>query len=160
MRCPFCGAQDTKVADSRLVSEGAQVRRRRACIVCHERFTTFECAELQIPKLIKSDGSRELFDEDKLRSGILKALEKRPVSIENIETAITHIKETLQALGEREVSSRVVGETVMKALQNLDQVAYVRFASVYRSFKDISEFKHEIERLEVESIKEESDKSL
>lgn len=148
MRCPFCGAQETKVLDSRLVSEGAQVRRRRTCNACQERFTTFEFAELQIPKLIKNDGSRVPFDEDKLRRGILKALEKRPVSIENIETAIIRIKEALQATGERELSSRVVGEAVMKQLQQLDQVAYVRFASVYRSFKDISEFKDEIERLE------------
>lgn len=148
MRCPFCGAQDTKVVDSRLVSESAQVRRRRSCNECGERFTTFEFAELQMPKLIKNDGCREAFDEDKLRNGILKALEKRPVSIENIETAISHIKEQLQATGEREISSRVVGEAVMKALQKLDQVAYVRFASVYRSFKDISEFRDEIERLQ------------
>jgi len=152
MRCPFCGTQDTKVSDSRLVSEGAQVRRRRSCSLCHERFTTFEFAELQMPKLIKSDGSREAFDEDKLRNGILKALEKRPVSIERIETSITHLQEHLQATGEREISSRVVGEAVMKALQKLDQVAYVRFASVYRSFKDISEFREEIERLEIEGL--------
>ncbi|TBR37572.1 transcriptional regulator NrdR [Marinomonas agarivorans] len=147
MRCPFCGAQDTKVVDSRLVSESAQVRRRRSCSECNERFTTFEFAELQMPKLIKHDGCREAFDEEKLRNGILKALEKRPVSIENIETAISHIKEQLQATGEREISSQVVGEAVMKALQKLDQVAYVRFASVYRSFTDISEFQDEIERL-------------
>ncbi|RDL44072.1 transcriptional regulator NrdR [Marinomonas piezotolerans] len=148
MRCPFCGAQDTKVLDSRLVSEGAQVRRRRTCGHCQERFTTFEIAELQMPKLIKSDGSRVPFDEEKLRSGILKAIEKRPVSIEAIETAIARIKETLQATGEREVASRVIGEAVMNELKRLDQVAYVRFASVYRSFKDISEFREEIERLE------------
>ncbi|TPE54045.1 transcriptional regulator NrdR [Maribrevibacterium harenarium] len=148
MRCPFCGTQDTKVLDSRLVSEGAQVRRRRACSHCQERFTTFEVAELQMPKLIKNDGSREAFDEDKLRSGILKALEKRPVSTEAIETAITHVKERLQATGERELPSRVIGEAVMEALKGLDQVAYVRFASVYRSFKDISEFRDEIDRLE------------
>lgn len=156
MRCPFCGAQDTKVVDSRLVSESAQVRRRRACNECNERFTTFEFAELQMPKLIKSDGCREAFDEDKLRSGILKALEKRPVSIENIETSISHIKEGLQATGERELSSRVVGEAVMEELQKLDQVAYVRFASVYRSFKDISEFRDEIERLQSDSLKQQS----
>lgn len=148
MRCPFCGTQDTKVLDSRLVSEGAQVRRRRTCGHCQERFTTFEIAELQMPKLIKSDGSRAPFDEDKLRSGILKAIEKRPVSIEAIETAISRIKEKLQATGEREIASRIIGEAVMDELKRLDQVAYVRFASVYRSFKDISEFREEIERLE------------
>ncbi len=148
MRCPFCGTQDTKVLDSRLVSEGAQVRRRRTCGHCNERFTTFEIAELQMPKLIKNDGSRVPFDEDKLRSGILKAIEKRPVSIEAIETAISRIKEKLQATGERELASRIIGEAVMDELKRLDQVAYVRFASVYRSFKDISEFRDEIERLE------------
>jgi len=149
MRCPFCGTQDTKVLDSRLVSEGAQVRRRRTCGHCQERFTTFEVAELQMPKLIKNDGSREPFDEDKLRSGIIKAIEKRPVSIEALETAIARIKEKLQATGERELSSRVLGEAVMEELKRLDQVAYVRFASVYRSFKDISEFRQEIDRLEL-----------
>ena len=148
MRCPFCGTLDTKVLDSRLVSESAQVRRRRSCIQCHERFTTFEVAELQMPKLIKSDGSREAFDEDKLRNGILKAIEKRPVSSEAVETAIASIKEKMQATGERELPSRWTGEAVMVELQGLDQVAYVRFASVYRSCKDISEFRDEIDRLE------------
>lgn len=151
MRCPFCGAHDTKVLDSRLVSEGAQVRRRRTCNACQERFTTFEVAELQMPKLIKSDGSRVPFEEDKLRNGFLKALEKRPVSTESIETAIARIKEKMQATGERELASRWAGEAVMEELKQLDQVAYVRFASVYRSFKDISEFREEIERLESSS---------
>jgi transcriptional repressor NrdR len=151
MRCPFCGTLDTKVVDSRLVSEAAQVRRRRTCIHCHERFTTFEVAELQMPKLIKSDGSRVPFDEDKLRNGILKAIEKRPVSSEAVETAITRIKEKMQATGERELPSRWTGEAVMDELQRLDQVAYVRFASVYRSFKDISEFREAIDRLESSS---------
>lgn len=148
MRCPFCGTQDTKVVDSRLVSEGAQVRRRRTCSHCQERFTTFEVAELQMPKLIKSDGSREVFDDDKLRNGIIKAIEKRPVSIEAVETAITRIKEKMQATGERELPSRWTGEAVMEELRRLDQVAYVRFASVYRSFKDISEFREAIDHLE------------
>lgn len=151
MRCPFCGTHDTKVLDSRLVSEGAQVRRRRTCNECQERFTTFEVAELQMPKLIKSDGSRVPFDEDKLRNGILKAIEKRPVSIEAVETAITRIKEKMQGTGERELPSRWTGEAVMEELQRLDQVAYVRFASVYRSFKDINEFREEIDRLESRS---------
>ncbi|WP_191602109.1 transcriptional regulator NrdR [Marinomonas algicola] len=148
MRCPFCGAQDTKVVDSRLVSEGAQVRRRRTCNACNERFTSFEVAELQMPRLIKSDGSRVPFDEDKMRNGILKSIEKRPVSVEEIETSISRIKEKMQATGERELPSMWLGEAVMDELKSLDQVAYVRFASVYRSFKDISEFKDEIERLE------------
>ncbi|ADZ89793.1 transcriptional regulator NrdR [Marinomonas mediterranea] len=156
MRCPFCGAQDTKVLDSRLVSEGAQVRRRRTCNECQERFTTFEVAELQMPKLIKSDGSRVPFDDEKLRQGILKSIEKRPVSIEDVETAIARIKEKMQATGEREIASRWLGEAVMDQLKRLDQVAYVRFASVYRSFKDISEFREEIERLESGNPKKEA----
>ena len=148
MHCPFCGAHETKVIDSRLVSDGVQVRRRRECLTCHERFTTFEAAELLMPRLIKQDGSRQPFDEAKLRNGMQRALEKRPVSIESIETAIAQIKHSLQAMGEREVDSRIVGKFVMDQLRNLDQVAYVRFASVYRSFQDISEFQDEIDRLQ------------
>ncbi len=148
MHCPFCNANDTKVIDSRLVSDGVQVRRRRECLACHERFTTFEAAELLMPRLIKQDGSRQPFDEEKLRGGMQRALEKRPVGIESIEASIAHIKHSLQAMGEREVESRVVGELVMQQLSKLDQVAYVRFASVYRSFQDISEFQEEIDRLQ------------
>lgn len=147
MHCPFCNANDTKVIDSRLVSDGAQVRRRRECLACHERFTTFEIAELLMPRLIKQDGSRQPFDEQKLRGGMHRALEKRPVSVEAIEAAVSHIKHALQAMGEREVESRVVGALVMEQLRKLDEVAYVRFASVYRSFQDISEFREEIDRL-------------
>ena len=148
MHCPFCSAEDTKVIDSRLVTEGGQVRRRRECVACRERFTTYEVAELLLPRVIKRDGSREPFDEQKLRSGLLRALEKRPVSTEEIEAAISVFKHSLQVTGERELDSRFVGEQVMQALRNLDQVAYVRFASVYRSFKDISEFRAELDRLE------------
>ena len=148
MHCPFCSAEDTKVIDSRLVVQGDQVRRRRECLSCSERFTTYEAAELMMPKLIKQNGDREPFNEDKLRSGILRALEKRPVGVEDIEAAITGIKHALQATGERELKSRVVGEMVMDALRGLDDVAYVRFASVYRSFQDLSEFKAEIERMQ------------
>jgi len=147
MHCPFCGANDTKVIDSRLVSDGAQVRRRRECLACHDRFTTFEIAELVMPRLIKRDGSRQPFDEDKLRGGMQRALEKRPVSIEAIEVSISQIKHALQAMGEREVVSDIVGNLVMDELRKLDQVAFVRFASVYRSFQDISEFQAEIDRL-------------
>jgi transcriptional repressor NrdR len=147
MHCPFCGTHETKVVDSRLVAEGQQIRRRRECISCHERFTTYETAELLMPRVIKSDGSRQPFDEDKLRAGIQRALEKRPVSIEEIEACITRIKQRLRATGERELPSREVGEAVMAELRKLDQVAYVRFASVYRSFQDINEFREEIERL-------------
>jgi transcriptional repressor NrdR len=148
MHCPFCGADDTKVVDSRLVAEGDQVRRRRQCLSCNERFTTYEVAELVMPRIIKQDGTREPFDERKLRAGLLRALEKRPVSIEDIESAINHIKHFLQATGEREVKSFTVGEKVMEQLQKLDEVAYVRFASVYRRFKDLTEFRREIDRLE------------
>lgn len=148
MYCPFCGAEDTKVIDSRLVAEGSQVRRRRECLSCRERFTTYEVAELLMPRVIKRDGTREPFDENKLRSGLQRALEKRPVSVEAVEAAITAIKHRLQTAGEREVPSRTIGELVMEELRHLDQVAYVRFASVYRSFQDISEFRAELDRLE------------
>jgi transcriptional repressor NrdR len=148
MHCPFCSAEDTKVIDSRLVAEGDQVRRRRECLSCSERFTTYEVAELMMPKLIKQNGNREPFNEEKLRSGILRALEKRPVGVEDIEAAITGIKHALQATGERELKSRGVGEMVMDALRGLDDVAYVRFASVYRSFQDLNEFQAEIQRMQ------------
>lgn len=147
MLCPFCGADDTKVIDSRLVAEGNQVRRRRECISCTERFTTYETAELLMPKVIKSDGRRVPFDEQKLRAGIQRSLEKRPVSVEQVEAAVDHIKQYLRATGEREVSSRFIGEAVMDQLRSLDQVAFVRFASVYRSFKDLDEFRSEIDKL-------------
>ena len=147
MHCPFCGANETKVVDSRLVAEGQQVRRRLECIGCHERFTTYEAAELLMPRIIKTDGMRQPFDDDKLRAGVQRALEKRPVGIEAMEASINRIKLRLRATGEREVQSRLVGETVMAELRKLDQVAYVRFASVYRSFQDVNEFKEEIDRL-------------
>ncbi len=147
MKCPFCGAADTKVIDSRLVTEGEQVRRRRECTECSERFTTFEGAELVMPRLIKSDGIREPFNEDKLKAGVSRALEKRPVSIEQIDSIIIRIKQRLRATGEREVASRLVGEAVMEELKAVDQVAFVRFASVYRSFQDIEEFRAEIDKL-------------
>ncbi|WOJ96788.1 transcriptional regulator NrdR [Congregibacter brevis] len=150
MHCPFCSADDTKVIDSRLVTDGAQVRRRRECLSCKERFTTYEAAELVMPRVIKQNGSREPFNEDKLRAGFLRALEKRPVSVELIEAEISHIKQKLRATGEREVNSRVFGELVMDSLKELDKVAYVRFASVYRSFEDIAEFQAAIERLQAE----------
>jgi len=150
MHCPFCGALDTKVIDSRLVAEGDQVRRRRECITCAERFTTYETAELVMPRIIKQNGNREPFDEIKLKSGLMKALEKRPVSIESVESAVNRIKHNIRATGEREVNSRLLGEEVMKELRQLDEVAFVRFASVYRSFKDLNEFRAEIDRLSQE----------
>lgn len=147
MLCPFCGAQDTKVIDSRLVSEGHQIRRRRECTHCKERFTTFEAAELVMPRIIKSNGNREPFNEDKLRAGMQRALEKRPVSTEDIEKSIDRIKSAIRATGEREVASEFIGNLIMNELKDLDKVAYVRFASVYRSFEDIKEFGEEIARL-------------
>ena len=146
MHCPFCNDVDTKVIDSRLVAEGNQVRRRRECITCSERFTTYETAELLMPRIIKNNGNREPFDEVKLHSGLTKALEKRPVSIESVDEAISSIKANLRATGERELPSRAVGELVMNELRNLDEVAFVRFASVYRSFKDLDEFRKEIDK--------------
>jgi len=150
MHCPFCGANDTKVIDSRLVAEGDQVRRRRECVSCKERYTTFEVAELLMPRVIKRDESREPFDEEKLRAGLLRALEKRPVSTEQVEAAFSQIKRSLQSAGEREISARMIGEKVMEQLRGLDDVAYVRFASVYRSFQDLNEFRAELDRLEKE----------
>lgn len=150
MHCPFCGAADTKVIDSRLVAEGAQVRRRRECLTCGERFTSYETAELLLPRLVKRDGNREPFNEDKLRAGMSRALEKRPVAMEQLEEALSRIIHRLRAMGEREVSSRMLGEEVMRELKQLDEVAYIRFASVYRHFKDLNEFREEIDRLETE----------
>ncbi|SFH23298.1 transcriptional regulator NrdR [Modicisalibacter xianhensis] len=147
MHCPFCGTHETKVTDSRLVADGDQVRRRRQCTACGERFTTYETAELVMPRVVKADGSRESFDERKLRDGMLRALEKRPVSAESTEAAIERIRQRLRARGEREIEAREIGEEVMGALKRLDQVAYIRFASVYRRFQDIDEFRAEIDRL-------------
>lgn len=147
MHCPFCSTVDTKVIDSRLVAEGNNVRRRRECITCQERFTTYESAELVMPRIIKQDGVREPFNEDKMVGGLMTALEKRPVSIEKVDEAVTKIKAFIRSTGERELPSRVIGEQVMKALRELDEVAFVRFASVYRSFKDLEEFRAEIDRL-------------
>jgi len=150
MRCPFCGEPDTKVIDSRLANEGDSVRRRRECVTCGERFTTFETAELVMPRIVKRDGTRVPFDEEKLRLGIMRALEKRPVQMEAIEAAINRIKHNLRATGDREVNSRQLGEWVMDELRELDEVAYVRFASVYRSFQDVNAFREEIERMQSE----------
>ncbi len=147
MHCPFCGHVETKVTDSRLAGEGRQIRRRRECLSCSERFTTFETAELVMPLVVKTDRTREPYDEGKLRVGMGKALEKRPVSREAVEEAVSRIAHRLRGLGEREVPSREIGELVMNELRQLDEVAYVRFASVYRSFQDLEAFREEIERL-------------
>lgn len=148
MHCPFCNADDTKVIDSRLVGEGYQVRRRRQCTECNERFTTFEVAELIMPSVIKSNKIREPFNEEKLRSGMKRALEKRPVSSDAIEDAITRIESKLRATGEREVTAKLIGDYVIEELKSLDKVAYIRFASVYFSFDDIEQFSKEIAKLQ------------
>ena len=160
MRCPFCGAQDTKVVDSRLAGEGEQIRRRRECAACKERFTTYETAELNLPRVVKQDGTRVPFDDGKLRAGMGRALEKRPVSTEQLESAINRITRRLMASGEREVASLRIGELVMEELRLLDQVAYVRFASVYRKFEDVHAFREEIERLESQPGPEASRRQL
>ncbi|KTD30904.1 NrdR family transcriptional regulator [Legionella moravica] len=147
MYCPFCHAEETKVVDSRLVADGAQVRRRRECLLCHERFTTFETAELIMPLIIKRDGRREPFNIDNLRSGMLRALEKRPVSVDSLEAAIISITQEIRRRGEREVDSQLIGELVMNELFRLDHVAYVRFASVYKRFKDVSDFRQTIDQM-------------
>ncbi len=148
MHCPFCSNEDTRVIDSRLLCEGDQVRRRRECQSCKSRFTTYETAELSLPRIIKNDGRRETFIDEKLRGGIVKALEKRPVPMARVEDAINQVKRKVRETGEREIDARQLGELVMDALRNLDQVAYVRFASVYRSFEDVRAFLEEIQRLE------------
>ncbi|PID34444.1 MAG: transcriptional regulator NrdR [Thiotrichales bacterium] len=148
MRCPFCGADDTRVIDSRLASEGEQVRRRRRCSDCNERFTTYEMAELTMPRVIKSNAAREPFNDDKLRDGIMRALEKRPVSIDQAEAVISRIRKKLLMGGEREVSSSCIGDLVLAELRNLDEVAYIRFASVYQRFADMIEFRNMIDQLE------------
>ncbi|MEO0997953.1 MAG: transcriptional regulator NrdR [Pseudomonadota bacterium] len=147
MHCPFCGHEETKVIDSRLAADGRQVRRRRQCERCRERYTTFETAELVLPGLIKRDQRRQPFDEAKLRNSLTRALEKRPVSAEDIEQMIGRIIHRLRSTGEREVPSQLLGELVMEELRGIDEVAFVRFASVYRSFQDVTEFQEEIERL-------------
>ena len=148
MHCPFCSHTDTKVIDSRLISEGSQTRRRRECPACGERFTTFESAELLMPKVIKSRNKmREPFNEHKLREGLYRALEKRPVGEEEVETLIEDIKKDIRSTGEREVRSRLIGEVIMKRLRRIDEVAFIRFASVYRRFEDITEFSEEVDKL-------------
>lgn len=160
MRCPFCSADETRVIDSRLGEEGDSVRRRRECEVCGERFTTFERAELRLPQVIKSDDRREAFNEAKLRAGLSRALEKRPVDAEAIEAMIGRIRHKLIVSGEREVASRRIGQLVMDELRETDPVAYVRFASVYRSFEDVDAFSEEVQRLQTEPSSESRRKQL
>jgi len=148
MYCPFCSTPDTRVIDSRLTNDGDQVRRRRECVACAERFTTYEGAELNMPRIVKQDGSRMPFKEDKLAAGVLRALEKRPVNTEQIDAALNRIKHQLLAAGEREINSATIGNLVMEELLALDQVAYIRFASVYLDFSDINAFRDAIEKIE------------
>ena len=147
MRCPFCDNEDTKVIDSRPIDDGKAIRRRRECEKCVKRFTTYEKVETTIIMIIKKDGSRQAFDRDKLMNGIIKACEKRHVALADIERVVDSIERGLNNMMEKEVKSTFLGELVMEQLKDLDEVAYVRFASVYRSFKDVNTFIKEIEAL-------------
>ena len=147
MQCPFCNIQDTKVVDSRLHRDGEQIRRRRECLACNERFTTFETIELDLPRIIKRDGSRCKFNQDKIRQGMMKALEKRPISTATLDSAIHRMIHKIRTLGEQEIENQYLGELAMNELREIDAVAYVRFASIYRSFQDIDAFNKEIEKL-------------
>ena len=148
MKCPFCGNADTQVVDSRVNEAGDTIRRRRRCTACDKRFTTFETAELRLPQIVKSNGMREEFSADKLREGFRRALHKRPVSTELVDQAIDHIRQKLLAMGERELPAREVGELVMSELKKLDKVAYIRFASVYRSFQDVNDFRDALQEVD------------
>ena len=148
MKCPFCGAMDTQVIDSRVSEEGDSIRRRRRCVGCSKRFTTYETAELRMPQVVKQNGIREEFKREKLRTSFVRALHKRPVPTEYVDAAIQHIEQELLALGEREIPARRVGEMVMAALYKLDKVAYIRFASVYRSFQDVEDFREVIQDID------------
>jgi transcriptional repressor NrdR len=141
MKCPFCGADETQVVDSRVSEEGDSIRRRRRCLACEKRFTTYETVELRMPQVVKANGIREEYDQDKLRIGFTRALHKRPVPTEYVDAAIDRITQKLLSLGEREVASRRIGEMVMRELYRLDKVAYIRFASVYKDFQDPEDFR-------------------
>ncbi|MDR2875352.1 MAG: transcriptional regulator NrdR [Methylobacillus sp.] len=145
MRCPFCSADDTQVIDSRVNDEGDTIRRRRRCAACEKRFTTYETAELHMPQVVKQNGTREEFSPDKLRLSFTRALHKRPVSMELVDRSVDDIMQKVLGRGEREVQSRELGEAVMRALRRLDKVAYIRFASIYRSFQDVDDF-HDVIR--------------
>jgi transcriptional repressor NrdR len=148
MKCPFCGGADTQVVDSRESEEGESIRRRRRCVACDKRFTTYETAELRLPQVVKQNANREEFDAEKLRTGFMRALHKRPVPTEFVDEAIERITQKLLSLGEREIESRRIGELVMKELYKLDKVAYIRFASVYKSFEDVEDFRDVIEQVQ------------
>ncbi len=148
MNCPFCKSEDTQVIDSRVSDEGDSIRRRRKCVACNKRFTTYETVELRMPQVVKQDGSRAEFDLDKLRTSFMRALHKRPVPTPLVDEAVATIAQDLLSLGEREIDSRRVGEMVMRELHKLDQVAYIRFASVYRSFQGIDDFRDAIKEVQ------------
>ena len=148
MKCPFCGHPETQVVDSRVPEDGSSVRRRRRCLSCDKRFTTYETVELRMPQIVKENGMRPEFDEDKMRTGFVRALHKRPVPTEYVDQAVDRIVAKVLALGEREIASRLIGEMVMQELHKLDKVAYIRFASVYRSFQDVEDFKDAIEEVQ------------
>jgi transcriptional repressor NrdR len=148
VKCPFCNGPDTQVIDSRESEEGESIRRRRRCVACEKRFTTYETVELRMPQMIKSNGTREEFNEDKLRTGFMRALHRRPVPTNLVEDAISRIVQKVLSLGEREVQSRRVGEMVMKELYKLDKVAYIRFASVYKDFQDVDDFRDVIKEVQ------------
>lgn len=154
MNCPFCHGENTKVVDSRLVAEGNKIRRRRQCEHCDQRFTTFEIIEDSFPMLVKRDGSREAFNPVKARSGISRAIEKRPVTAAQVDEILNFIENQLRSTAEKEIPAKQIGEWVMQKLIDMDEVAYVRFASVYRSFQDVSAFQKEIERLQKSFEKE------
>ena len=147
MKCPFCDDLEDKVVDSRMAKEGELIRRRRECLSCKRRYTTYERIEESLPMVVKKDGRREPYDRAKILSGLKKACEKRPISVATIESVTDRIEKRLQEMGETEIQSRAIGEEIMKELHNLDQVAYVRFASVYREFKDIDQFMDELKTL-------------
>ena len=153
MHCPFCKAVDTQVIDSRVNDDGDSIRRRRRCVACNKRFTTYETVELRMPQLVKQDGSRTEFDLDKLRTGFMRALHKRPVPTPLVDDAVGTITQQVLALGEREIESRRIGEMVMKELYKLDKVAYIRFASVYKSFQDVDDFQDAIKEVQKPSAK-------
>ena len=148
MKCPFCSADDTQVIDSRVNDEGDSIRRRRRCAVCDKRFTTYETAELHLPQVVKQNGTREEFNREKLRSSFTRALHKRPVPTEYVDRAIEHIVQKILGQGEREIMARALGESVMHELKAMDKVAYIRFASVYRSFQDVDDFNNVIRDLD------------
>ena len=153
MHCPFCKAEDTQVIDSRVNDDGDSIRRRRRCPSCNKRFTTYETVELRLPQVVKQDGSRIEFDLDKLRTGFMRALHKRPVPTPLVDDAIATVTQQVLALGEREIASRRIGEMVMKELYKLDKVAYIRFASVYKSFQDVDDFQDAIKEVQKPSGK-------